>query len=212
MKVKICGITRKSDAIFCDQIGVDFLGFNFYRLSPRYITTEKAGEIILSLKNAKPIGVFVEQDINYIKDITEICNLSGIQIHGGESVEFCKSIRRIFPDLIIIQSLRVREKIPETISDFECDYFLFDSFDPDKPGGTGKTFDWKILPLINRFAARSFIAGGINPENVDRLLCSITPFGVDIASGVEKSPGIKDCEKIRILMEKVRKKTNEKNT
>lgn len=212
MKLKICGITRKSDAEFCDSVGVDYLGFNFYKESKRYLNPETAKEIIASLKNAKAIGVFVEQNVRYISEITGFCKLSGIQIHGEESVDFCKVLKELFPQLIIIQAFRIKEKLPENLDQFNADFFLFDSFDPDSFGGTGKRFDWKILPLIRPVAYKSFIAGGINPENIDKLISSLVPFGIDVASGVEKSPGIKDFEKIRLIVEKVKGKSSEKDT
>lgn len=211
MKVKICGITQESDALFCEKIGVEYLGFNFFKLSKRYIYPEKAREIISSLRNAKAIGVFVEPEIDHIEKIVSFCNLSGIQIYADQSVEFCNRIRKFFPKSIVIQAFRIRNTIPENILAFESDYFLFDSFDPEMPGGTGKTFNWDILPLIEPVAHKSFIAGGINPDNIDKLLSSITPFGIDIASGVEKSPGIKDKEKIKKIMERVTR-FYEKNT
>ncbi|MGB9641809.1 MAG: phosphoribosylanthranilate isomerase [Candidatus Ratteibacteria bacterium] len=204
MKVKICGITQKKDAEQCDALGVDYLGFNFYRLSKRYILPEKARDIISILKRAKPIGIFVEQDLDYIKMIVDICHLYGIQIHGTERPEFCYRVRKLFPDQIIIQVFRIKETVPANLRDFDTDYYLFDSFDSASPGGTGKPFNWTVLQKLQPVAQKSFIAGGINPENVGRLIARINAYGIDIASGVEKAPGIKDIEKVKQLLVKTR--------
>ncbi len=143
------------------------------------------------LKRAKPVGVFVEPDFEYIRNIVNLCGLAGVQIHGNESAIFCNELKKMFPDRLIIQAFRIRDRLPEGLSSFECDYFLFDSFSPGMQGGTGITFNWEILNLIEPLAHKSFIAGGINLENIDKLLSLISPFGIDVATGVEKSPGIK---------------------
>ncbi|HOK80012.1 MAG TPA: phosphoribosylanthranilate isomerase [bacterium] len=208
MKVKICGITQKKDAQQCDALGVDYLGFNFYRLSKRYILPEKARDIISILKRAKPVGIFVEQDLDYIKMIVDRCNLYGIQIHGSERPEFCNRVRKLFPDQMIIQVFRVKETVPANLSDFDADYYLFDSFDSASPGGTGKPFDWTVLQMLQPVAQKSFIAGGITPENVEKLIARINVYGIDVASGVEKAPGIKDIEKVKQLLGKTKRSVN----
>ncbi|HOJ31184.1 MAG TPA: phosphoribosylanthranilate isomerase [bacterium] len=212
MKVKICGITQRKDAEQCDALEVDYLGFNFYRLSKRYILPEKARDIIPFLKRAKPVGVFVEQDLDYIKGIVDMCNLYGIQIHGSENSEFCYRIKKLFPDRMVIQVFRIKETIPSNLNDFDADYYLFDSFDDSSPGGTGKTFDWTVLQKMESIAQRSFIAGGINPENVKALISCVDVYGIDVASGVEKVPGIKDMEKVRQLLVKTKGCVNDKIT
>ncbi|MCM8763975.1 MAG: phosphoribosylanthranilate isomerase [Candidatus Omnitrophica bacterium] len=206
MKVKICGITCASDAVLCENFGVDYLGFNFFHKSRRYIPPDRAKNIIMSLQKAIPVGLFVEADIDYIKRIADFCNLAGIQIHGEESVIFCNNLKKMFPGRIIIQAFRIIDMLPDNIVDFECDFFLFDSFSPEIPGGTGKPFNWETLSLIRPFAHKSFIAGGISYKNIDKLLSSITPYGIDVATGVEKSPGIKDAGKVKMLVEKVKGK------
>ncbi len=205
MKIKVCGITRMQDAQACDFLGIDYLGFNFWQYSKRYITAENAKPIIASLKNAKPIGIFVEKDLEYIKRIVEQCALAGIQLHTEESISFCKEIKKLFPVCIIIQAFRVKDCLPENLNDFDADYFLFDTFSSTSMGGTGMTFDWNILELLKPLSNRTFIAGGINAENIEKLLSVIKPFAIDVASGVEISPGIKDIEKVKLLLSKVKK-------
>lgn len=206
MKVKICGITRELDAILCENFGVDYIGFNFFTGSKRYISPDEARSIITSLQKVKPVGVFVEPDFDYIIKVVNLCGLAVIQIHGNESASFCNELKKMASGCIIIQAFRIKDRLPDDISSFECDFFLFDSFNPGMQGGTGRTFDWNMLPLIKPFAYKSFIAGGINPENIDNLFSYITPFGIDVATGVEISPGIKDAAKVRILVEKVKGK------
>lgn len=208
MKVKICGITRVQDAQACDLLGVDYIGFNFWQHSKRYIKVKDAKPIIASLKKAKPIGVFVEKDLEYIKKIVEQCEIAGIQLHGNQSSSFCNKTKKLFPRCMIIQAFRIKDCLPENLKDFAADYFLFDTFSDIEMGGTGTTFNWNILEYLKPFSDRVFIAGGINSENVVKLLSIIKPFAIDVASGVEISPGIKDIEKIKLLLLKVRKETS----
>ncbi|MCM8806184.1 MAG: phosphoribosylanthranilate isomerase [Candidatus Omnitrophica bacterium] len=203
MKVKICGITRKEDAIICEKLGIDYLGFNFYSGSKRFIKPESAKFIISELKKIKTIGVFVENDLDSIKKIVEFCGLDGIQIHSEQSPVFCNKIKREFPGLIIIQAFRIKGSIPENINDFDADYFIFDSFDERQFGGTGKIFDWKILDKAGEVLKKTFIAGGVNPDNVEKIVFLTNIYGIDVASGVEISPGIKDKNKIKCLLSKI---------
>ena len=203
MKVKICGITRKEDAIICEKLGIDYLGFNFYSGSKRFIKPESAKFIISELKKIKTIGVFVENDLDSINKIVEFCGLDGIQIHSEQSPVFCNKIKREFPGLIIIQAFRIKSSIPENINDFDADYFIFDSFDERQFGGTGKIFDWKILDKAGEILKKTFIAGGVNPDNVEKIVFLTNIYGIDVASGVEISPGIKDKNKIKCLLSKI---------
>ncbi len=209
MKVKICGITRVQDAQACDMLGVDYIGFNFWKPSKRYIKPDDARTIIGLLKKTKPVAVFVEKDQEYIKKIVGQTIFAGIQLHTDSSPFFCNRIKKLFPDHIIIQAFRIRDCLPDHLDDFNADYFLFDALSGLDMGGTGTSFDWNILNRVKSFSDRVFIAGGINPENIEHLLSIIQPFGVDVASGVEISPGIKDIEKIRLLMAKIKKGKDE---
>ncbi|HPC29706.1 MAG TPA: phosphoribosylanthranilate isomerase [bacterium] len=212
MKVKICGITRQKDAGICDILGVEYIGLNFWQHSKRYIDIEKAKSITASLKRSKPIGIFVEKDLEYIKTIIGQCSLSGIQIYAGESSVFCNEVKKQFPRYMIIQAFRIKDCLPGNLSDFNADYFLFDALSDSYMGGTGTTFNWDTLKLLKPYSYKTFIAGGINAENIEQLLSIINPFAVDIASGVEISPGIKDVEKIKLLLSKIKRISNEKSS
>ena len=207
MIIKICGLRRKKDIMECYNLGVDFLGFNFYQGSKRYIKPEELEKIIknVSLNKVKKIGVFVNASIEEITKIVEQCGLYGIQLHGNETLKFCKELRDIFPDKIIIKAFRINKKIPKNIEKYPVDYFLFDSQNTKNFGGSGKTFDWNILKKLENKHIKYFIAGGINPENVKKLFYIVKPFGIDSASGIEKKPGIKDIKKIRALLKAVKK-------
>jgi phosphoribosylanthranilate isomerase len=207
MIIKICGLRRKKDIMECYNLGVDFLGFNFYQGSKRYIKPEELEKIIknVSLNKVKKIGVFVNASIEEITKIVEQCGLDGIQLHGNETLKFCKELRDIFPDKIIIKAFRINKKIPKNIEKYPVDYFLFDSQNTKNFGGSGKTFDWNILKKLENKHIKYFIAGGINPENVKKLFYIVKPFGIDSASGIEKKPGIKDIKKIRALLKAVKK-------
>jgi phosphoribosylanthranilate isomerase len=199
IKIKICGITNLEDALTAVDMGADILGFNFYMKSPRYITIDKALKIIDKVPTfVDTAGIFVNPTADYIEEITEQGFLSWIQLHGDETPEFCDSLGHL--SARIIKALRVAS--PEDIeraAQFPTDAILFDAYDPKSYGGTGKRFDWSTVPHLNR---RVFLAGGINPENVAKAL-EIGVYGIDICSGIEKQPGKKDHEKMKLLFENI---------
>lgn len=199
IKIKICGITCLEDALAAVDMGADILGFNFYEKSPRYIPIDKALEIIDKIPTfVDTAGIFVNPAADYIEDITEQGFLNWIQLHGDESPDFCASFAHL--SARIMKAVRVAS--PEDIEKaamFPTDAILFDAYDPESYGGTGKRFDWSTIPHLNR---RVFLAGGINPENVARAL-EIGVYGVDICSGIEKEPGKKDHKKMKRLFDNI---------
>lgn len=199
-KVKICGITNYDDAVAAMDMGADMLGFNFYPKSPRYLTKEKAAEIIDKLPGfIDTAGIFVNASIEQIHEIKSLCHLDWVQLHGDETPEFCRSF--LSHDLKIMKAIRVKDEADILKADsYYTDAVLLDAFDPDKYGGTGLTFDWNIVGHINK---RVFLAGGINPENAANAV-ALGVYGIDVCSGVEAEPGKKDHDKMKKLFENIR--------
>ncbi len=200
VKVKICGIKKLEDAQFAAKCGADFIGFIFFKDSPRYIEPEEAFDIISNLpEGIKTVGVFVNQTREEIKNIVRSCKLSYVQLHGDETPEFINELE--FPT---IKAIRLKEeKDLEDLRKFDVFAYVFDSRDEHLYGGTGKTFDLSILE--NKKIERPFfMSGGLNPENVAGIISRLKPYGVDVSSGVETSPGVKDHQKIIAFIKAVK--------
>jgi phosphoribosylanthranilate isomerase len=200
VKVKICGITNYEDARAAIDMGADLLGFNFYPDSPRYITPQKALDIINSLPAFMDIvGVFVNAPVEHINETIDLCQLNWIQLHGDEDPQFCRKF--LSRNVRTMKAIRVRDQNDIKSADsFFTDAILLDAFNPAKYGGTGVSFDWNIIGNISK---RIFLAGGINPDNVvDAVTLGV--YGIDVCSGIESSPGKKDHDKMKKLFDNIR--------
>lgn len=197
VKVKICGITNLGDAATAARLGADMLGFNFCEKSPRFITPNAARDIIREVKApTMNIGVFVDESEDTVVKIAETTGLSGIQLHGNESPDLVSKLRAR-TKLFVIKALRVGpDFLPETAAEFETDAILLDAYSPSVYGGTGEMFDWKVAKTVKYRTKRLFLAGGLKPGNVADAVSLLRPFAVDVASGVESSPGIKDPKRV----------------
>ena len=200
VKVKICGITNFEDAKAAVDLGANIIGFNFYPKSPRYITPEAAAEIIYKLPAFVDVAaIFVNDSLQKIKDTLKICPLNWIQLHGDETPEFCHSLTVL--SVKTMKAIRVKNKSDiDKADDYLTDAVLLDAYHPEKYGGTGMTFDWNIIGSLDK---RIFLAGGINPENA-RDAVELGVYGIDVCSGIEASPGKKDHEKIKLLLENIK--------
>ena len=196
-KVKICGITNLEDALLSAKFGADALGFNFYPKSPRYISPEKACEIIEKLpKKVLKVGVFVNENLKKISEIATIAKLDAIQLHGEETPEFVRDLKAK-TNLEIIKAFRVSPEFkPEDVSQYEVDAILLDAYNPKEHGGTGETFDWEIAKKVQEIFPKMYLAGGLSHENVRSAIWDIKPFAVDVCSGVEEARGMKDKVKV----------------
>ncbi len=203
-KVKICGLTNLEDARFASGAMADYLGFIFYRKSPRYIEPGEAGAIINWLEGPDKVGVFVNQPLDEVNQIAKQTGLDYVQLHGNESVEYCQLIDKPIIKVIHITGETTHETLKEQVALYSdvASYYLFDSKIGEQWGGTGKTFDWSILKEIERVHP-FFLSGGINPQNVKQAIETVNPFAIDVSSGVEEKPGLKDFEKIEQLMEAI---------
>ena len=193
VRIKICGITNKEDALAAAHLGADALGFVF-AASPRKVSAESAREIIKTLPPfVKTVGVFVDEDPERVSSIAAMCGLDILQLHGSESVDYCGSFDRRVIKAVRMQSQDELKNLSKYVD--VVDGLLLDTYVPNKPGGTGITFDWKLAVEARRYG-RIILAGGLNPENVAAAIKMVKPYAVDASSGLERSPGVKDHEKV----------------
>jgi len=202
VKVKICGITNWADAKRAVDAGADFLGFNFYAKSPRYIAPAKARRIVRRLpKSVSAVGVFVNENEEKMLDTARAVGLTALQLHGDESPAEVARLRRILP---VIKAIRAGKSFrPAQLAKFRrASAILLDGFDRRLRGGTGRTVDWRLARRANRYG-RVFLAGGLTPENISEAIRAASPFAVDVCSGVEAKPGKKDPKRVRAFMSAV---------
>ena len=207
-EVKICGITNFADAKIAVDAGARFLGLNFFPDSPRFLepgaAAELAGEIKSKLPDAELVGVFVDELPERIEQLAQICELDILQFHGTESPEFCAQ----FPQKIW-RAFRVRNE--NSLGDLEqflnLDGIVLDAFRRGKFGGTGQTFDWKLIHRVRDELPNFILAGGVNPGNIRKAVEQLRPNVVDLASGVEmkNDPRKKDPRKITELFAELEK-------
>jgi phosphoribosylanthranilate isomerase len=191
VKVKICGITNWADASAAVKAGADLLGFNFYRKSPRYITPAAAARIISRLpKGFRAVGVFVNEAEETILETARRAGLNELQLHGDESPDLVERLSVEFP---VIKAIRVRHSLPASqLKKFrKARAILLDGFNAKQYGGTGKTFDWRLVRRAG-LKIRIFLAGGLTAENVQEAIAVSHPYAVDACSGVETRPGKKN--------------------
>ena len=200
VKVKICGMTNLKDVKVAVDGGVDAVGFIFYKKSPRSVTMQAVRKIVLELPPfVDSVGVFVNETAEQINKIADRCNLDRVQLHGNESPTFCKKIRRR-----VIKAIRVKDiQSLKKLSDYPVSSFLLDTFSEDQYGGTGKVFDWNLAYPAKKYGP-IILAGGLTPNNVRQAIQRIQPYGVDVCSGVESQPGIKDHKKMQIFLKNVK--------
>jgi phosphoribosylanthranilate isomerase len=196
VKVKVCGMTSLKDALVAVEGGAVAVGFIFYKKSPRSVTMKTVREIVLELPPfVDTVGVFVDETAEQINKIADYCNLDIIQLHGDESPTFCKKIRRK-----VIKAFRIKDmQSVKKLSSFQVSGFLLDTFSENLHGGTGKVFDWNLALPAKKFGP-VIMAGGLTPNNVQQAVRQIRPYGVDVCSGVESEPGIKDHKKVRAFL------------
>lgn len=193
-RVKICGITNPEDALVAIQFGAHALGFVFAE-SPRRITPGEAKAIIAQIPPlVTTVGVFVDEAPEKVWEIALECRLNALQFHGFESPEYCREF-----DRTVIKAFRVKDRsVEREMARFNVDGYLLDSW---QGGGTGRGFDWDVIGVMK---ARIILAGGLTPENVSEAIQKIHPYAVDVSSGVERSPGKKDHQKMEAFIRHVR--------
>jgi phosphoribosylanthranilate isomerase len=206
IRLKICGTTNLADALAAVEAGVDALGFIFHKRSPRSIEPQAARLIIEHLPPfVDTVGVVVDRDIEEVEEIIRFCSLNYVQLHGNESPAYCEQLARAAAPCQLIKALRVGEHLrAEDVAPYHAHVrgFLLDTYQKGQEGGTGKTFDWLLIPRLN--LQRDFIlAGGLDISNVRAAIETVQPYGLDVNSGVEISPGRKDHALIRDFVQAV---------
>jgi phosphoribosylanthranilate isomerase len=196
VKVKICGNTNLDDTMAAVQAGADAVGFVFYKKSPRAVEPKTAAEIISRLPPfVVPVGVFVNEELGTVRRILEDCNIPLAQLHGDESPQYCAELGRS-----VIKAIRVRDRGDlERMTSYQVAGFVLDAFVEGVPGGTGVTIDWDLAGEA-QVVGPIILAGGLTPDNVLEAVRQARPYGVDVSSGVEASPGKKDHAKIRAFI------------
>ena len=214
VRVKICGITNLTDARAAVDAGADLLGFNFFRPSPRFIEPDDAREIIARLRTelaagVRPltiVGVFVnEPSPESLVRVAEETGLDAAQLHGDESVQFCRRLKELRPDLMVIKVLRAGDGFdPDDAARYDVDAIMLDSFHLELRGGTGQVFDWTVGRRTRDVIPQLFLAGGLSPEDVAKAIAEVRPDAVDACSSIESSPGLKDAELMKAFVSAVR--------
>jgi phosphoribosylanthranilate isomerase len=207
MRVKICGITRPDQGIAIAGYGATALGFILVPSSPRYVSPTAIETIITAISQPLDyIGVFADADLETIRRAVRESGLTGVQLHGGESPEFCDRLRQALPGVEMIKALRVKDA--ETLEKAalygdRVDTLLLDAYHPRQLGGTGQTLDWTAIATW-RSPLPWFLAGGLTADNILDALTRLSPQGIDLSSGVERSPGDKDLGKVTLLFDRLR--------
>jgi phosphoribosylanthranilate isomerase len=201
MFVKICGITRREDAEAAVNAGADALGFVFWPGSPRYIDPFRARAIRSVLPPfVTAVGVFVDQPAEYVNGVAGLVQLGAVQLHGEESVGYAYGMNRP-----VVKAVALHNDAASAVDDMEIwperVLVLLDVHDPRR-GGTGRTIDWTAAAAVAH-RRRIVLAGGLTAENVGEAIARVRPFGIDVSSGVERSPGIKDHGRLKALFEAV---------
>lgn len=207
MRVKICGITKPEQGQAIAQLGATALGFICVQASPRYVTPRQIRAVVEQLLvPVDCVGVFADARVEEISRVVAETGLNAVQLHGSESPEFCQLLRQALPEVKILKALRVKTSEcldRTTIYTSYVDALLLDAYHPHLLGGTGKTLDWETLQQFCP-SCPWLLAGGLTPENVINALSLLQPSGIDLSSGVERSPGDKDLDKVAQLFENVR--------
>ena len=200
--VKICGITNLDDALAAVETGADALGFNFYSLSPRYITPQQAREIIEQLpESLLTVGVFVNEDSGAVRAIAGEAGLAALQLHGDESPEYCHELA----DFYVIKTFAVSDTFDiQAAHVYKVEAIMLDTKHNNLRGGTGRVFDWSVAQQAALTIPKLFLAGGLSPENIKNAVEIVRPYAVDACSALEDSLGKKNRERMRVFINTVR--------
>lgn len=201
IRVKICGLTRVEDALAAARLGADAIGLVFYPSSPRAVAVEQARQIVLALPPfVTAVGLFVDAEPSEIEAVLQQVPLDLLQFHGAETPADCARFGRPY-----IKAIRMREGVDlqREAERFKASRgLLVDAYDPKAPGGTGKRFEWDLLP--RDLEKPLILAGGLDPGNVRAAITRVQPWAVDVSSGVESDKGIKDYAKMAAFLREVR--------
>jgi len=195
VKVKVCGITNAEDAMAAVALGADALGFVFAP-SPRQVTRQQVADIVAKLPPfVCKVGVFVDSSLQEVTETLQSCGLDLAQLHGSESPGFCQALSPR-----VIKAFRVKdESVLDLLPRYKASAYLLDSYHEALKGGTGQSFNWEIARKARRYG-RIVLSGGLTPENVRQAITEVQPFAIDVSSGMESRPGVKDHAKLRAFL------------
>jgi len=203
LRIKICGVMNVKDAKAAAELGADMIGFNFYPQSSRYIEPEIARQIVETIpRSARSVGVFVDASADDIRSTAKIAGIESVQLHGDFSPETCRGLAREFR---VIRAFRTEARFqPEDAGAFpDCDVLL-DAHHAQLRGGTGVTCDWSAAQATLPFVRFLILSGGLNAQNVAHAIAAVAPHAVDVCSGVESAPGVKDYRAMEKFIAAVR--------
>lgn len=200
-RVKICGLTRPADVTAAGELGADAIGLVFYERSPRAVGIEQAAQLLAALPPfVATVGLFVNAEVSFVRRVLAEIPLHMLQFHGEESPDYCASFHRPW-----LKAVRMRPgtDLPLVAQRYgEAAALLLDTFDPKVAGGSGRAFDWELIPAF--MAGRIILAGGLSAENVADAVRRVRPYAVDVSGGVESAKGVKDRDKMAVFIERVR--------
>jgi phosphoribosylanthranilate isomerase len=202
-QIKICGVTSANDARACVELGADMIGFNFYRKSPRYIEPADVRRILDALPaQICAVGVFVDADPAEIRKVAKTAGVRCVQLHGHTTPESCSELAQEFR---VIRALSTDAQFePEYTTAFpNCDV-LIDAYHPELLGGTGQTCDWSAARAAMRYTRFLILSGGLTARNVGSAIAVVAPHAVDVCSGIESAPGVKDHHALEEFISAVR--------
>ena len=205
MRVKFCGMTRLEDAREAARLGAWAIGLNHHAESPRFCDPATAAEIGAALKRRlEVVGVFVDSSLDEIASAAESESLTMVQLHGGEGPAFCREAARR-TGCRVIKAVRIRSGADVRAAEaHRTDFHLLDAYRAGTPGGTGESFDWELL-AARRSEVPLILAGGLTPDNIAEAVATVRPFAVDVASGVEAGPGVKDHALMAVFLERAQR-------
>ncbi|MGE7824472.1 phosphoribosylanthranilate isomerase [Paenibacillus sp. NPDC093718] len=219
--LKICGLQSVEVLKSMINLPVDYIGFVFAK-SRRRVSPQQASQLMQVLREwdhgkiPAAVGVLVNPDLNELEELLREAALDVVQLHGQESPQFCREVKKRFP-VSVFKAISIESGRPESerLSALDpyaggIDGLLIDTYDPVYGGGSGKTFAWELIPPYQKWAKQQgiplFVAGGLDSDNVSQLIGQYAPYGVDVSSGVESEPGVKDINKVMAFVERVKEK------
>lgn len=210
-KIKICGITRKEDALAISELGVDALGFVFYEKSKRFVAADNIAWLKQIPSFVQTVGLFVNPSKALVDEVCQQLPIELLQFHGNESPAFCEAFKQRYIKAVPMQNLDKSAVIDYMLSYPNACGFLLDNYGTTEMGGSGSAFDWTKIPTqaeIKKHQLKLIMAGGLNADNVTTVINAVKPWAVDVSSGVEISPGIKSIDKVKAFVEAVNTASN----
>jgi phosphoribosylanthranilate isomerase len=202
VRVKICGITRAEDLSAACKAGADALGFVFYAQSPRHLAIDQAAALVAQLPPfVQSVGLFVDAEPAFVESVLKAVPLDLLQFHGNETPEQCRRHGR--PYLKAVRMRADTDLVKYCVDFQDARALLLDAYVPGVPGGTGERFDWDLIPA--GLPKPVVLSGGLDPDNVGLAVDAVRPWAVDVSSGVEAAPGIKDADKVMAFIARAKK-------